>query len=301
MNRLIHIFGALLSMTLFVGFPVSAQTMEDVVVFIVCDRPDGRQEYGSGIIVSHDGKVVTALHVVEGNDNCRGSIGYRDEGNAKPLLPQPIPQLNVDVAVMRFTDQRQSYDYLGYCEVLDWMKWRPILVAGFPNKTESGAISVRQGILSTVSPTSEGLLETDSLVAKGMSGGPVLSSNRAGIIGIIVGAKPQREGGIAYEAILPTSYFAVALGLIKAERECYHRVRQIELSPENSTWTAGSAAVMTGVNSEEAVCYLSSVSGVFNSSNDKISVEVEEGEYTIIGSQSEGGDLEATVSCYWIE
>lgn len=294
---------ALATAVLGAGAAHAERAVEDSIVFIECSA-DGTTSRGTGVVVSAQGHVLTAKHVVPDGARCAGSIGVADPNTAARLVVQPTG-LPVDAALLRFSDGRRDYAAVPYCEVEDWMIRRPIMVAGFPGDTETGAASYREGVLSTTLPNEDGLLETDGQTVEGMSGGPVFSRNLAGLVGIVAGAKFTATGTISYYGILPVSSYAPALGLEPSERACYNQAREVDFWDEEGNWTAvwrvGDGPVALDVGVDEGFCFLESVFGDFNHPEDEVWVTDHDGVYEMDGRNLGGGAHGATARCIWYD
>lgn len=279
------------------------RAVEDSIVFIECSA-DGTTSRGTGVVVSAQGHVLTAKHVVPDGARCSGSIGVADANIAARLVVQPTA-LAVDAALLRFSDGRREYAAVPYCEVEDWMIRKPIIVAGFPGDTETGSASYREGVLSTTLPNEDGLLETDGQTVEGMSGGPVFSRNLAGLVGIVAGAKFTATGTISYYGILPVSFYAQALNLEPSERACYNRTREVDFFDEagawTATWRAGDDPIPLGIGVDEGVCFLDGIFGEFNHPQDEVWVTDQDGVYEMDGRNLGGGTHGATARCIWHE
>ncbi|MDH3199014.1 MAG: serine protease [Candidatus Krumholzibacteria bacterium] len=282
---------------------VSADVVDDTIVYLECTA-NGATSRGTGVVVSAKGHVLTAKHVVPDGAACVGSIGVADPNTAGRMIVQPT-NLPVDAALLQFSRQ-QEYVFAPYCPLEDWMVRRKIFVAGFPGKTQTGAASYREGILSTVIPNAAGILETDGQTVSGMSGGPVFSKNLAGIVGIVIGAEFDNLGTVSFYGILPASSYARDFGLTESEQPCYRQYREVDLSdPDSGDWTAvwkaGDGPVPLGVTEDQGFCFLEGVKGLFNDPDDEVWVENLDGEYILNGFNRSGGTHGGTARCIWFE
>jgi hypothetical protein len=283
------------------GAPSEAQTqdIQQTVVYIQCSGPDGTSR-GSGVLVSPQGHVLTAGHVVPDGPGtaCAGSIGAATPNPTKQLVVQPT-QIPVDAALLRFAEPG-PYAFASYCGIEDWMIRRRIFVAGFPGDTETFSISYREGVLATVFPDPNGLLETDGQSVEGMSGGPVYSRNLAGIVGIVIGADFTAMGNVSYYGILPVEgIIAQTLGLQASQKACYHDTRAADLP--NARWRSGDAPVDLGVSVDEGFCFLSRVEGEFNSPDDFVQITQVDGTYVLDGNSAAGGTHGGLAQCIFYE
>lgn len=280
--------------------PGTARAIENTIVYLECTGANGTTKRGTGVIVSAEGHVLTAKHVVPDGAECRGSIAVADPNVAARLVVQPT-SVPVDAALLRFS-QRREYEFARYCELEDWMVRKRIFVAGFPGSTRTGVPSYREGILSTVFPNAEGILETDGQTVAGMSGGPVYSRNLAGLVGTVIGADFAPDGSVSYYGILPVSFYAQAFGLTPSERPCYYEYPEFDFTdPETGEWTAmweaGDGPKHLGVFELFGSCFIESIWGEWNDPNDEVAVVIQDGEYVIRGENYSGGTHGAAAKC----
>jgi hypothetical protein len=274
-------------------FAARGQSPEETIVYIECSA-GGEVSRGSGVIVSPEGHVLTAGHVVPDGASCQGSVGVADPNLAARLIVQPT-LVAVDAALLRFA-RPGEYPFASYCPVETSALRREIVVAGFPGRSETGAISYRQGILSTVTPNARGLLETDGQTVAGMSGGPVYSKNMAGFLGIVAGADFAPDGTVSFYGIVPAAFYADALGLAESPRPCF---RETALGP-GGRWRTGDPPLRLDVPPGEGVCFLAEVFGEFNAPEDRIWVLPKDGGYEISGENRAGGLHGGEASCVWL-
>lgn len=178
---------------------LSAQELlDEVLVHIQCFVDGKPHRAGSGVLISEDGIVLTAAHVVFAEDgdppanmNCTGTLGNRN-------LPRNI---------LTFKDRSQSYDaallkypgdghpYLQYCELEKWMRGIQVSATGFPLEVVTELPSSRIGVLSNIEPH-DGVIEATVDATSGMSGGPVTLFGQKQLIGIVQGADVELTTGL---------------------------------------------------------------------------------------------------------
>ncbi|WP_165905325.1 S1 family peptidase [Rhodovulum euryhalinum] len=200
----------------------AADEIADTVVYIECTDPEGRKRVGSGVLVSAEGHVLTAAHVAPRRSVCKGYPGVADSNNARVMVLQPesVPG-DYDVMLLKFS-QDDDYPFLRFCPLQERMIRKRIYAAGFPNGTRSYKPSFRAGILSTTETTPDGIIETDSLLAQGMSGGPVLADDEKSLIGIVSGVETNRIGEPDYYGITPIAAItSTAFRLTENTEGCY--------------------------------------------------------------------------------
>ncbi len=273
------------------------------IVFIHCMK-DGKPVRGSGVLVSQQGHVLTALHVVKNASDCQGSVGFANPLGGDPLVKQQESP-TADAVLLRFA-KPGPYDYVKYCRLEDWMIRRDIYAAGFPGDTKTDSPSFRKGVLSSVFPNPDGVLETDGLTVGGMSGGPVFASDLKSFIGIVVGAQFDTLGTVSYYGILPTDLYKDQFQLTASNKSCYHQTREVTLSPEVSSWRPSRPGgppsdLPLGVRTDEGFCFISGIWGIMNDVRDSIKIEVRDDQYFLTGKSFSGLDHGADVRCIWYQ
>jgi S1-C subfamily serine protease len=148
---------------------------------------------GTGVIVSAQGAILTALHVVEGSTSLRLSFvdGTRSRGDIVSVDPEN------DIAVLvpeRTPDPIVPAVLGGGGQIGDeaYAVGHPL---GYVGSLTSGVISgLDRSVRTRDGKTLSGLIQFDAAVNPGNSGGPLL--NRGGqVIGIVTGiANPSRDG-----------------------------------------------------------------------------------------------------------
>jgi len=277
----------------FGGQGALADTAPETVVYLECTTTAGVTSRGSGVLVSAKGHVLTAKHVAQPGSTCKGTIGVADGNIAQLMVVQPT-NLPVDAALLRFSKPGE-YPFVKYCPIEDWMVRSDIVVAGFPGRTETGAVSYRKGVLSTVTPNAAGVLETDGQTTEGMSGGPVYSPQLEGLVGIVAGAGFANDATVSFYGIVPVSFYADALNLTPLDVPCYHESRAVTLA--HDTWRAGDPAIALDLSAREGICFISEVFGEFNAAEDRVFITIRDGQYMLDGINRSGGVHGGRASC----
>lgn len=184
-------------------------------VFIECQSPDqSRKSRGSGVVVGADGRVLTAKHVAPEGWICRGARGS-STFDPNRLLSRFGESQNHDAVILKFEQEAdEEFLQVGYTSLGAGSQTWKILAYGVP-VGGVGAVSVREGIISTTIPDANGWIETDVLTARGMSGGPVVVSEAGSAQGALVGIVAGSEFDPATGA--PTNYPVLAAQEIAAE------------------------------------------------------------------------------------
>jgi S1-C subfamily serine protease len=193
-------------------FPVTVMAQEfkqESLVYIECfDSSNTRVSRGSGVIVSSDGRVLTAKHVVKGN-SCRASLGTGATMPSRSLIRGRASSVYDAVILKLVPLPGEVFQAVRYTRIAALQR-KSITAYGVPIDG-TGQVSVRTGVISTTITDSAGHIQTDALTARGMSGGPVVLDETRALVGIVVGADVDVTSG------LPTNYAVLAAEEVAAE------------------------------------------------------------------------------------
>ena len=168
---------------------------------------NGEDSTGAGVVVSAEGTVLTALHVVDGassieltfSDGTTSSATVEEEDKATDiavLTPNGLPQVVVPAVLGGGAQVGDDVFALGH----------PL---GLNGSLSAGVVSaIDRKIRVDSSQTLEGLIQFDAAVNPGNSGGPLL--NKAGqVVGIVTGlANPSQQNffvGIGFAVPIATA------------------------------------------------------------------------------------------------
>lgn len=216
-----------------VALAAPARAEDSTVVHIACDT--GAE--GSGVIVSAEGHVLTAAHVMAPGATCTASIGRRNGPRLPLVAERRHPTL--DALLMRL-DAGAELGPLPFATVcpLEGQGGQEIRVVAF-HGASTGAPSVTEGILSTTE-LRDGTVEMTGMTAEGKSGGPVFLHGTDAIVGIVAGAEFAASGLVAYYGMVPVEGMA-DFGLTPArvcEAEAASVQRKLGEIEAQSTWEA---------------------------------------------------------------
>jgi S1-C subfamily serine protease len=136
---------------------------------------------GTGFFVSDGGYMVTNAHVVDG---C-AAVKYRQNGAVTGVKVVDVDKVN-DVAVLMSPAAPESY--LSFAKT-DPYNLQKIYVAGYPfGNILSSSIKFTTGIVSAESGlgNNEAEIQIDAALQSGNSGGPIISADEGGVVGIAV-------------------------------------------------------------------------------------------------------------------
>jgi S1-C subfamily serine protease len=177
------------------------------VVLLLAARPDGATGYGAGLIVSHDGLVLTNLHVVL-NARSLSALLYRrdrlsytpmDGGLARYLFENQKEIVGAhlvrgdpttDLALVKL-DADTSQVKLLEMSSRPLRPGEPVLALGHPQET---VWSFTAGVVSSLH---HGAIQHDAAVNHGNSGGPLLTA-RGEVVGINTSKVLGGADGLAF-------------------------------------------------------------------------------------------------------
>ena len=297
-NKYICISTNLFIFSLSLMYSANSYSSVDSVVYIECVSNTGKTSKSSGVLISEQGHVITANHGIPEDGTCEGNIGSAEKKHS--LIAQRYRVDGFDMALLRFAKLDGDIPALAeLCELDDAMKGEPIIVAGFPKDSETLQVSLRTGILSNTFRTADGVVETDALTARGMSGGPVFTNDLARLIGIVLGVEYDVGNGEPnYYGVLPfTNSIAIVLGFDSIENKCFES-RNMKLDSVSKQWRSDQSGVtQLEVNPRDAFCFLKLVKGQFDHPADSVFVDVRDGFYVIGGSNGGGEYHSAEAMC----
>lgn len=170
-----------------------------------------RQEYnayGSGVIVTTDGYILTNNHVVQDAERITVTLNDRRELPARLVGNDPA----TDLAVIKIEADSLSYLPFGNSDMV--RVGEPVLAIGNPfnltSTVTSGIISAKARNMHIIdNPRSsetplESFLQTDAAVNSGNSGGALVNS-RAELIGIVTAIASGNGNYIGYSFAIPSN------------------------------------------------------------------------------------------------
>ncbi|MBR6292600.1 MAG: trypsin-like peptidase domain-containing protein [Bacteroidales bacterium] len=175
--------------------------------------------FGSGVIVTTDGYIVTNNHVVQDAERITVTLNDRRELPAKLIGNDPA----TDLAVIKI--EADNLTYLNYGNSDQVRVGEPVLAIGNPfnltSTVTSGIISAKARNMHIIdNPRSnetplESFLQTDAAVNSGNSGGALVNS-QAELIGIVTAIASGNGNYIGYSFAIPSNIVVkVAADLIR--------------------------------------------------------------------------------------
>jgi Do/DeqQ family serine protease len=139
--------------------------------------------FGSGVIISSDGYIVTNNHVVEGADKITVTFNNRKELEAEVIGTDPT----TDLALIKVDDQNLVFLSFGDSDAVKIGEW--VLAVGNPfnltSTVTAGIVSAKARNINILGAASaiESFIQTDAAVNRGNSGGALVNTT-GDLIGI---------------------------------------------------------------------------------------------------------------------
>ena len=175
--------------------------------FGIPDRTETRPVlgFGSGVIISEDGYIVTNNHVIDRSDEIVVVLNNREEYNAELIGTDP----STDIALLKVDEKDLLYLGFGDSDALQLGEW--VLAIGNPYNLTStvtaGIVSAKArniNILRTQEFSIESFIQTDAAVNPGNSGGALINT-RGELVGINTAIASRTGAYTGYSFAIPTT------------------------------------------------------------------------------------------------
>ncbi|MDD4225689.1 MAG: Do family serine endopeptidase [Mariniphaga sp.] len=170
----------------------------------------GRQEpqlamgYGSGVILTEDGYIVTNNHVIENSQKIKVILNNKEEYDARLIGADP----STDLALLKIEAEKLPYLTYGNSDDLKLGEW--VLAVGNPfnltSTVTAGIISARARNLgiNTDQYSIESFIQTDAAVNPGNSGG-ALVNQQGNLVGINTAIASRTGSYTGYSFAVPVT------------------------------------------------------------------------------------------------
>jgi len=167
-------------------------------------QPQLSQGFGSGVILSDDGFIVTNNHVIDGAQNIKVILNDKREFEAHLIGTDP----STDIAVLKVDAENLPFITFGDSEILKIGEW--VLAVGNPFNLTS---TVTAGIVSALGRnlrinddqySIESFIQTDAAVNPGNSGG-ALVNQQGNLVGINTAIASRTGSYTGYSFAVPVS------------------------------------------------------------------------------------------------
>jgi serine protease Do len=167
-------------------------------------EPEPVVGYGSGVIISDDGYIVTNNHVIEGSQTIEVILNDKRSFDAQILGTDPA----TDIAVLKVKASRLHYLTYGNSDELRLGEW--VLAIGNPYNLTStvtaGIVSAKARSINILSDNMaiESFIQTDAAVNPGNSGGALVNT-QGQLIGINAAIASRTGAFSGYSFAIPVS------------------------------------------------------------------------------------------------
>lgn len=198
----------------------TVQQMPDIFDFFFGDG-QGRQRqvqteprvgFGSGVIISKDGYIVTNNHVIDGADEISVTLNDNREFVGRVIGTDP----STDLALVKIEGDDFPTLPIGDSDALKVGEW--VLAVGNPfnltSTVTAGIVSAKSRSLGVYSGGIESFIQTDAAINKGNSGGALVNA-KGELIGINAVLSSPTGAYTGYGFAIPTSIMTKVVGDLK--------------------------------------------------------------------------------------
>lgn len=165
-------------------------------------RTQPRVGFGSGVIISKDGYIVTNNHVIEGADEIDVKLNDNREFKGKLIGSDP----NTDLALIKIEGDDFPIIPVGDSDALKVGEW--VLAVGNPfnltSTVTAGIVSAKARTLGVYNGGIESFIQTDAAINQGNSGGALVNA-RGELVGINAVLSSPTGAYAGYGFAIPTS------------------------------------------------------------------------------------------------
>ena len=192
------------------GKTQTVQQMPDLFDFFFGDgmgrqqqvRTQPRVGFGSGVIISEDGYIVTNNHVIDGADEIDVKLNDNREFKGKLIGADP----NTDLALVKIEGDDFPTIPVGDSDALKVGEW--VLAVGNPfnltSTVTAGIVSAKARTLGVYNGGIESFIQTDAAINQGNSGGALVNA-RGELVGINAMLSSPTGAYAGYGFAIPTS------------------------------------------------------------------------------------------------
>ena len=175
-------------------------------------RTQPRVGFGSGVIISKDGYIVTNNHVIDGADEIDVKLNDNREFKGKLIGTDP----NTDLALIKIEGDDLPTLSIGNSDALKVGEW--VLAVGNPfnltSTVTAGIVSAKARSLGVYNGGIESFIQTDAAINQGNSGGALVNA-RGELVGINAVLSSPTGAYAGYGFAIPTSIMTKVVGDLK--------------------------------------------------------------------------------------
>ena len=202
------------------GKTQTIQQMPDIFDFFFGDGMGRQQQihtqprvgFGSGVIISKDGYIVTNNHVIDGADEIDVKLNDNREFKGKLIGTDP----NTDLALIKIEGNDFPTLPIGNSDALKVGEW--VLAVGNPfnltSTVTAGIVSAKARSLGVYNGGIESFIQTDAAINQGNSGGALVNA-RGELVGINAVLSSPTGAYAGYGFAIPTSIMTKVVSDLK--------------------------------------------------------------------------------------
>jgi Do/DeqQ family serine protease len=180
-------------------------------------QPQQRMGFGSGVIISRDGYIVTNNHVIDGAEEIEVVLNDRRSFPAKLVGTDP----STDIALLKIDAKDLPYMVYGDSDVLKVGEW--VIAVGNPfnltSTVTAGIVSAKSRSINILANSGqqlgiEAFIQTDAAVNSGNSGGALVNT-KGELIGINTAIASQTGTYAGYSFAVPVNIAKKVVGDLK--------------------------------------------------------------------------------------
>ena len=202
------------------GRTQTIQQMPDLFDFFFGDgtgrqqqvRTQPRVGFGSGVIISKDGYIVTNNHVIDGADEIDVKLNDNREYKGRLIGTDP----STDLALIKIEGDDLPTLPIGNSDALKVCEW--VLAVGNPfnltSTVTAGIVSAKARSLGVYNGGIESFIQTDAAINQGNSGGALVNA-RGELVGINAVLSSPTGAYAGYGFAIPTSIMTKVVGDLK--------------------------------------------------------------------------------------
>lgn len=211
-------------------------------------QTEPRVGFGSGVIISKDGYIVTNNHVIDGADEISVTLNDNREFVGRIIGIDP----STDLALVKIEGNDFPTLPIGDSDVLRVGEW--VLAVGNPfnltSTVTAGIVSAKARSLGVYNGGIESFIQTDAAINKGNSGGALVNA-KGELIGINAVLSSPTGAYTGYGFAIPTSIMTKVVGDLKqfgAVQRAILGIRGYSLSDKGMSDEIKKKATELGVN-----------------------------------------------------
>lgn len=196
-------------------------------------QPQIAQGFGSGVIISADGYIITNNHVIEDAQNIKVILNDKREFEAKLVGADP----STDIALLKVDAKDLQYLIYGDSNNLKLGEW--VLAVGNPfnltSTVTAGIVSARSRNLGINDDrlSIESFIQTDAAVNPGNSGG-ALVNQQGNLVGINTAIASQTGSYMGYSFAVPATIVKKVVGDLKEFGEVQRALLGVNIGDVNA-------------------------------------------------------------------